>query len=96
MAPRAGGTVIAGEVMRLWGAMAIPGREDIKDNELKGTWFIDDKQVAEGIDVFVTAPKAGRHRARLSVVVGRQRASAEVDFQSVRLPSQQELEREQG
>ena len=44
----------------------------------------------------VTVPRAGKHRARLTVVVGRQRASAEVSFQSVRVPSDRELEGEQG
>jgi hypothetical protein len=96
MAPRPGGTVIAGETMRMWAALTIPGREDVKGSEVKAAWFIDDKQVAETLDAFVTVPRAGKHRARLTVVVGRQRASAEVSFQSVRVPSDRELEGEQG
>ena len=96
MAPRPGATVIAGETMRLWAALTIPGREDIKESDLKATWFIDNKQVAETIDAFVTVPRAGKHRARLAVVVGRQRAAAEVSFQSVRVPSDRELGGEQG
>ena len=96
MAPRPGATVIAGETMRLWAALTIPGREDVKESDLKATWFIDDKQVAETIDAFVTVPRAGKHRARLAVVVGRQRAAAEVSFQSVRVPSDRELGGEQG
>lgn len=96
MSPRPGGTVIAGETMRLWGALTIPGREDIEQSDFKATWSIDDKQVAEGIDVFVTVPRTGKHRARLALVVGRQRVTAEVNFQSVRVPSHEELEGKKG
>ena len=92
MSPRPGDTAIAGETMRLWGAVAVAGREE-KPPEVKATWYIDDKQVAEGIDAFVTVPRAGRHRARLAVAIGRQRASAEVTFQSVRIPLESELEK---
>lgn len=96
MSPRPGGTVIAGETMRVWGALTIPGREEIEDSDIRATWFIDDKAVAETIDAFVTAPRAGKHRARLAVVVGRQRATAELSFQSVRVPSENELEGKEG
>ena len=75
MSPRPGDTGIAGETMRLWGAVAVAGRDETPP-EVKATWYIDDKQVAEGIDAFVTVPRAGKHRARLAVAIGRQRASA--------------------
>jgi hypothetical protein len=69
----------------------VAGRNE-KPPEVKATWYIDNKQVAEGIDAFVTVPRAGKHRARLAVAIGRQCASAEVTFQSVRIPLESELE----
>jgi hypothetical protein len=95
MSPRPGGTLIAGDTMRLWGAVTVAG-SSVAEDDVKAIWYIDDKQVAEGLDVFISTPRAGKHRARLGVTVGRQRAAASVEFQSVRVPPVEELEGRKG
>jgi hypothetical protein len=94
MSPQPGGTVIAGQTMRLWGA-ATTGREHEDYSEARVTWAIDGKKVTNVLDGFVTVPREGRHRVTLEVVYGRQRGRAEVDFESIRLPSLEELGREE-
>lgn len=94
MSPRPGGTVVAGQTMRLWGAVTT-GRENEDYAEAKVTWAIDGKKVTDVLDGFVTVPQKGRHRATLEVVFGDQRGRAEVDFESVRVPSIEELERDE-
>ena len=37
---------------------------------MRANWELDDERVAEGLDVWVTAPEPGEHRVRL-VVRGR-------------------------
>jgi hypothetical protein len=91
MTPRPGGTLLAGELMRLWGAVTVPGSALAEDG-VKATWYIDNKRVAEGLDAFVSAPKAGKHRLRLDVAVRGQRGASTIDFQSVSIPSIDQLE----
>src|SRR5262245_15623456 len=95
MSPRPGGTLIAGDTMRLWGAVTVTG-SNVAEEDVKAIWYIDDKQVAEGLDVFTITPGASKHRARLGVTVARQRAVASVEFQSVRVPPIEELESGKG
>ncbi len=94
MSPRPGGTVVAGQTMRLWGAVTT-GRVEEDHSKAKVTWAIDGKKVANVLDAFVTVPREGRHRATLEIVSGGQRGRAEVDFESVRVPSFEELGREE-
>ena len=82
MTPRQRGTVIAGETMRLWGAVTVPGDERVYERA-KATWYIDNRRVGDGLDLFVVAPPKGRHRARLNVGVQGRRAEASAEFQSV-------------
>ncbi len=58
----------AGGPLRLWGAASAPGRGG--PVEVRANWELDDERVAEGLDVWVTAPEPGEHRVRL-VVRGR-------------------------
>ncbi|HKT79988.1 MAG TPA: hypothetical protein VJP86_07180 [Vicinamibacterales bacterium] len=89
MAPVAGGSVMAGGSMRLWGALTVPGTA-IDLRKVKAIWSIDEKEVANELDAFVTAPRAGKHRARLVVSMQRQRVAVSVDFVSVRVPTEEE------
>jgi hypothetical protein len=82
MTPRQRGSVIAGETMRLWGAVTVPGDERVYERA-KATWYIDNRRVGDGLDLFVVAPPKGRHRARLNVGVQGRRAEASAEFQSV-------------
>jgi hypothetical protein len=91
MAPSPGGTVVAGRTMRLWGAVTVAGTS-VDMEKVKATWSIDDKEVSEEIDAFVVAPRAGKHRARLTVAVQGRRTAVSVDFQSVRVPTAEEME----
>jgi len=68
MTPRQRGTVIAGETMRLWGAVTVSGDETAHERA-NATWYIDGRRVGEGLDLFVVAPPKGRHRARLNISV---------------------------
>ena len=87
--------MVAGQTMRLWGAVTT-GCEDEDHSEAKVSWAIDGKKVADVLDGFVTVPREGRHRATLEVVSSRQRGRAEVDFESVRVPTLEELGQEEG
>jgi hypothetical protein len=96
MSPRVGSTVIAGQTMRLWGALTIPGLDDVKESDVKATWFIDGRQVADTLDVFVAGPRTGKHRVRLAVAVRGKRVATETTFQSVMVPTAEELKGEHG
>jgi hypothetical protein len=91
MAPSTNGTVVAGRTMRLWGAVVVP-EAGVEMERIKAAWSIDDKPVAEDLDVFVVAPKAGKHRARLTVTIQGRRTAVSVDFQTVRIPTAEDLE----
>jgi hypothetical protein len=56
----------------------------------KATWYIDNRRVGDGLDLFVVAPPKGRHRARLNVSVKGRRAEASAEFQSANIPSADE------
>jgi hypothetical protein len=65
LAPREGERLVAGATMRLWGA-ATDAREPTAEVD-KASWRVDGEVVADGIDVFVTAPAPGGHRVELLV-----------------------------
>lgn len=52
----------AGGVLHLWGSLALQPGGDA--NPWRCRWFVDDKPVGEGREVFTVAPEPGRHRAR--------------------------------
>jgi hypothetical protein len=90
MTPRQGANVIAGETMRLWGAVTVLGDERVYERA-KATWYIDNRPVGDGLDLFVVAPPKGRHRARLNVSVKGRRTEASAEFQSANIPSADEV-----
>ena len=49
----------------------------------KCSWFLDDRQVAEGADVWVTAPVAGRHTCLLRVDIDCEKTEHKVEFETV-------------
>ena len=55
----------AGGPLRLWGAASAPGRGG--PVEVRATWQLDGRPVAEGLDAWVTAPEPGEHHVRLVV-----------------------------
>ena len=56
LSPRDGNTFAAGAPMRLWG-MTSDAAEDSSDDD-STIWEVDGKEVATGLDAFVTAPEA--------------------------------------
>jgi hypothetical protein len=91
LAPRDGETLVAGQPMRLWAAVTDPRDPEAEPPDAR--WTLDRKAVAEGVDAFVTAPKAGRHRGEVRVGTGRGASTASVEF--VTIDPERELRRAQ-
>ncbi len=68
--------------MRLHGAVTEP-HASVK--EQRARWLMDRKEVAEGLDVFVAAPRAGRHTLELTVGSGRTGAKTRIGFVTIDL-----------
>jgi hypothetical protein len=61
--PREGYTYQSGQTFRLWGAgTAADGRAVPFE---RCVWTLDGKEVGRGLDVWITAPKAGKHKVAL-------------------------------
>ena len=82
LAPRDGETLVAGMPMRLHGAVTEP---HASAKEQRARWLMDRKEVAEGLDVFVAAPRAGRHTLELTVGSGRTGAKTRIGFVTIDL-----------
>ncbi|MBE0697851.1 MAG: hypothetical protein IH586_13095, partial [Anaerolineaceae bacterium] len=65
LSPRNGQTFLAGSAMRLWGAAAGADGEPLEVRETR--WLLDGEVVAEGLDVFIAAPRPGQHKLTLQV-----------------------------
>ena len=85
LTPRAGQTLVVSEMMRLWGAAH--SERPAEKVEQKAVWFLDGDQVAEGLDVFLPAPKAGEHKLTLEVSKGDQGGEATISFITIDIPS---------
>ena len=86
-----GQTLVAGQPMRLWAAVGDPaddGTGDPPSEQPDARWTLDRKAAAEGVDAFVTAPKAGKHRLELTVGAGKKAARATVESVTVDLLEQ--------
>lgn len=88
LSPRAGETLMAGNPMRLWGSIVEPSPD------LTVRWLLDGETVGDELDIFLTAPPAGRHALELQVRAGRTRSSAELRFDT--FDPEAELRRLQG
>jgi hypothetical protein len=82
LAPREGETLVAGNPMRLHGAVTDPRNTK---NENQARWLIDEKEVTKGLDTYITAPRAGRHTLELRVGSGRTGGTAHVGFVTIDL-----------
>lgn len=82
LSPQPGETLLAGYPMRLWGVATGDDGEPVGAEEAR--WTVDGKQVATGLDAFIEAPAAGRHR--VSLMVGGEAGRADSTFQTIRPP----------
>lgn len=78
MSPVAGASLEAGAPMRLWGSAQSSSGEHIESEQFE--WQLDGKVVGRGREVWITAPKPGRHEARLVVTDGRAEGDASAAF----------------
>jgi hypothetical protein len=86
LSPRDGQTFVANSPMRLWGT-AGQGEPPADD---AARWLVDGKEVARGLDAFVEAPKAGKHRATLAVKTGDGSTEISVSFVTVGVPEERD------
>lgn len=91
MSPREGQTFVAGEAMRMWGAVSYGDGESVEVKSAR--WLVDGKEVATGLDVFVTAPPAGDHRLTLAVIAKGAKADQTVKFKTIRVTDEREERR---
>jgi hypothetical protein len=66
--PTAGARVYADRLMHLWGTASSFGGATLAADSAQ--WFIDDKSVGRGLDLWVDNPGPGHHRVRLEVEQG--------------------------
>jgi hypothetical protein len=69
--------------MRLWGVCTDNSGKSVNPESV--TWLINNKKVATGFDVFVTAPAEGKYRCTLKVVVNHQTIEQTIQFKTVTL-----------
>ena len=74
--------------MRLWAISADSRGEPVPDES--GRWLLDGDEVETGLDVFVDAPKPGKHRAALIVETREGRVEATATFTTVELPEERD------
>jgi hypothetical protein len=79
--PRVRTRLIEGMPMRLWGATA--ARDPAPRDGHKFSWSIDGRNAGAGRDVWIAAPKAGKHKCELIVEDASGKASASVEFETV-------------
>ncbi|MGB9369116.1 MAG: M66 family metalloprotease [Xanthobacteraceae bacterium] len=60
--PKPGTELAAGQRFMLWGAATGQNGQPLGDAQC--TWFVDEKEVGTGPQLFATAPKAGQHTCR--------------------------------
>ena len=63
LAPREQARIQAGGTMRLWASASV----EAGTSEDYASWLIDGKQVANGLDAFISAPEPGEHRLTFNV-----------------------------
>jgi hypothetical protein len=93
LTPLEGETLVTGNPIRLHGAATDP-RADEKAQRAR--WLIDRKEVATGLDAFVTAPPAGRHILELAVGSGRRLARVRIGFVTIDLEREARRQQQQG
>ena len=78
--PTPGAAIPQGTPLRLWAAVDLRNGQRIEDEACQ--WVLDDEQMGSGPDLFVTAPKAGRHMALITVKTRAGYAEAKVEFET--------------
>ena len=78
--PTPGAMIAQGTPMRLWAAVDLRNGQSIEPEACQ--WVLDDEQAGIGPDCFVTAPKAGRHSAMITVKTRAGYAEARVEFET--------------
>lgn len=78
--PTPGSMIAQGTPLRLWAAVDLRNGQRIEAGACE--WVLDEEQVGMGPDLFVTAPKAGRHTALISVKARAGFAEAKVEFET--------------
>ena len=86
LSPRENQTLVEGFPMRLYGAATLSSGEPAPDQSAR--WLIDGKEIAKGLDVFTTAPKAGEHRLTLSINVKGEEGEASTKFITIKGPDE--------
>ena len=86
LTPRDGQTLVAGQPMRLWGAAQ--SDQHAEEEGRKALWILDGDEIAEGLDVFITAPRTGEHKLTLQVFQGDKSGEATVSFITLEIPSE--------
>jgi hypothetical protein len=88
LSPWNGQTFVANSPMRLWGVAGEATGEASPDDAAR--WLVDGNEVADGLDAFVEAPNAGKHRATLAVKTREGSAEVSVGFITVDLPEERD------
>lgn len=90
LGPRKGQTFAWPGPMRLWAVATDDAGEVVADEAAR--WAIDGRAAATGLDVFVEAPKPGKHRATLTVRARGGRVEASVPFTTVEVAEERDEE----
>ncbi len=88
LSPRDGQIVAVPGSVRLWGAASDAHGAPVPDEAAR--WLVDGDEVATGLDAFVPAPKAGRHRATLVVKTRDGSSEITAEFTTVDLPEERD------
>jgi len=81
--PRPDSRIAEGQVMRLWGSTVARG--PIDRGAQKFRWQIDGKDAGAGAELWVAAPKAGKHSCELIVEDANGKARTSVEFETIAL-----------
>ena len=84
LSPNEGEILAPGGILRLWAAVTINGVTAMAVE--KAQWLLDGELVAEGLDAFFLAPRAGEHILKLIVTADRLEGKASHRFVTVELP----------
>lgn len=84
ISPRSGQTLTHPGSLRLWG-MATAASGDTEQDE-DARWLIDEREVATGLDAYVSTPPPGDHQATLMIRGPEGSVTLSVDFTVVQLP----------
>jgi len=88
LTPRDGTTILVGRRFRLWGVATDTSGASVDPESVR--WLIDGKELARGLDAFVTAPSEGQHRCTLIVDANGKTVEQTHKFKTVTMPREDE------